>query len=189
MIMKTTLIAAALLAAGLAACSPNSAPPPVTAAKPEVPAPEPPKAAPPEGPPVKKYPVTLTDDEWKKKLSSEQYHVLREKGTERPGGALYEEIEKQGKGSYLCSACGQALFKSDAKFHSGSGWPSFWAPAEKGKVDQVRDFSHGMDRVEVVCSGCGGHLGHVFTDGPEPTGLRYCINGVCLKFNEEKPKQ
>jgi peptide-methionine (R)-S-oxide reductase len=133
--------------------------------------------------------MTMSDEEWKKKLTAEQYYVLRQKGTERPGGALYEEIEHQGKGTYICAACGQVLFKSDTKFHSGSGWPSFYAPAEKGKVDQTRDLTHGMDRVEVTCSGCGGHLGHVFTDGPEPTGLRYCINGVCLKFSEEKPKQ
>ena len=175
--MKTIPIAAAL--ALLAACSPEAKGPPAPAAKPAPPA----EAAP---APAKKYAVALTDEEWKKKLTPDQYYVCRKKGTERPGGELYKEIEKQGKGTYACVACGHPLFSSDTKFHSGTGWPSFYATLGDANVDKHRDLSHGDDRTEVLCNNCGAHLGHVFDDGPRPTGLRYCINGVSLKFVEGK---
>jgi peptide-methionine (R)-S-oxide reductase len=128
----------------------------------------------------------MSEEEWKSKLTPEQFAVCREKHTERAFGKGYEETEKQGKGRYACSACGQVLFDSGTKFHSGTGWPSFFSPANEKCVEKIRDLSYGMDRVEVVCSNCGSHLGHVFDDGPRPTGLRYCINAVSLKFDEAK---
>ena len=127
----------------------------------------------------------MTEEEWRKKLTPDQFHVCREKGTERPFGKAYEEVEKQGKGTYACSACGNPLFGSQTKFHSGTGWPSFWAPLEKKSVDEHED-ADGSGRVEVVCSQCASHLGHVFPDGPRPTRLRYCMNAVSLKFIEEQ---
>ncbi|WP_196221622.1 peptide-methionine (R)-S-oxide reductase MsrB [Leptospira weilii] len=130
-----------------------------------------------------KYEINKSDDEWKKELTPEQYKVLRQKGTEMAfTGALYKNHDK---GNYVCAACGTILFSSETKYESGSGWPSFYQPAKEGTVDEEKDSSHGMVRTEVLCSKCGGHLGHVFNDGPRPTGLRYCINSASLKFQKE----
>jgi len=128
--------------------------------------------------------VKLTEEEWKKKLSPEEYYVLREKGTERPFTGKYVDNKK--KGRYYCSACGNELFDSKSKFDSGTGWPSFTEPVDKENVDEHNDLSYGMERTEVLCSKCGGHLGHVFDDGPKPIGKRYCMNSASLKFEEEK---
>jgi peptide-methionine (R)-S-oxide reductase len=119
--------------------------------------------------------------EWKNKLSAEQYNVLREKGTERPFSGEYDNFYEDGK--YLCGACGSLLFRSETKYKSGSGWPSFYSPEENAVLEK-QDESHGMHRVEVLCSNCKSHLGHVFPDGPEPTGQRYCINSLSLKFQK-----
>ena len=124
--------------------------------------------------------IEKTEAEWRKELTQEQYRVLREKGTERPYTGEYEDVTTPGV--YKCAACGQELFLSDSKFDSGCGWPSFFQPATADNVDSHEDNSFGMRRVEVTCSRCGGHLGHVFPDGPRPTGLRYCINSVSLKL-------
>jgi len=128
--------------------------------------------------------VKLTEEEWKNKLSPEEYHILREKGTERPFTGKYVDNKKRGK--YYCSACGNELFDSKSKFDSGTGWPSFTEPMDKENVDEHKDLSYGMERTEVLCSKCGGHLGHVFDDGPKPIGKRYCMNSASLKFEEEK---
>ena len=120
-----------------------------------------------------------TDDEWRRTLTAEQFHVLREHGTERPGSSPLNYEKRDG--TFSCAACGQPLFSSDTKFESGTGWPSFWAPIRDAVATTV-DRSHGMTRVEVHCANCGGHLGHVFPDGPQPTGQRYCMNGVALRF-------
>jgi len=123
--------------------------------------------------------VIKSDDEWRKLLTPEQFHVLREKGTERAfTGAFYESHDDA---TYLCAACGNELFSSDCKFDSGSGWPSFTQPSQTDSVQTESDRSHGMVRTEVMCSRCGGHLGHVFEDGPSPNGLRFCINSAALK--------
>ena len=123
--------------------------------------------------------VEKTDEEWKKTLTPEQFHVLREHGTERAGTSPLN-VEKR-EGIFMCGACGQPLFTSDTKYESGTGWPSFYRPIE-GAIGTTTDRSYGMTRVEVHCSQCGGHLGHVFPDGPKPTGERYCMNGVALRF-------
>ena len=127
----------------------------------------------------------MTDADWREKLSPEQFHVLRQGGTERAFTGKYEKNKAQGE--YRCAGCGQVLFESDTKYDSGSGWPSFTAPAEAGAVDEHRDVSHGMVRTEVTCARCAGHLGHVFPDGPRDAGgLRYCINSASLDF---KPRE
>ena len=123
-----------------------------------------------------------TDAEWKTHLTSEQYAILRHKGTEPAFTGKYWNSKQ--KGTYRCAGCGQPLFKSDTKFDSGTGWPSFWEPCDQGNVATETDDSLLMHRTEVLCSRCGGHLGHVFDDGPAPTGLRYCINSAALKLDE-----
>lgn len=128
--------------------------------------------------------VTLSDEEWKKVLDPEVYYIARMKGTERPGTSIFEHAKEVG--TYYCAACGNALFKSDTKFESGCGWPSFYAPISKTSIIYLPDHSHGMSRTEVQCGRCKAHLGHVFEDGPPPTGLRYCINGVVLDFEKAK---
>jgi len=125
-----------------------------------------------------------SEDDWKQQLTPEQFHVLREHGTE-PRGSSPLNYEKR-SGTFRCAACGTPLFSSDTKFESGTGWPSFWKPID-GAVATDVDRSYGMTRVEVRCAACGGHLGHVFPDGPRPTGERYCMNGVALEF-EPKPQ-
>jgi peptide-methionine (R)-S-oxide reductase len=127
--------------------------------------------------------VTKSEAEWKKELSPEAYYVLREKGTERAFTGKYNNSHE--RGLYSCAGCGNPLFDSATKFDSGTGWPSFYAPIEKKRVQEVLDKAHGMLRREVVCARCGGHLGHVFDDGPKPTGERYCMNSVSLEFEKK----
>jgi peptide-methionine (R)-S-oxide reductase len=128
---------------------------------------------------TKQYPVTRTDAEWRKLLTPEQYAIMREHGTERPGSCAL--LAEKRAGTFACAGCDQPLFVSKTKFESGTGWPSFTDPVP-GSVETEEDTSYGMVRTEVNCSRCGSHLGHVFDDGPPPTGLRYCINGVAMKF-------
>ena len=132
-----------------------------------------------------KQEIAKTDAEWRERLSPEQYRVLREKGTEPAFAGRYDDSKAEG--TYTCAGCGTDLFRSETKFDSGTGWPSFWAPVDTGNVAEESDMSMGMKRTEVMCNQCGGHLGHVFEDGPEPTGLRYCINSVSLDFSPADP--
>jgi len=128
----------------------------------------------------KTYPVRLTPAQWQDRLSDEQYYILREKGTERPGTGQY--YLHTAEGTYSCAGCGSELFTSDMKFQSHCGWPSFDREIEGGKVERKLDKSHGMMRTEILCANCGGHLGHVFNDGPTSTGERYCVNSLSLQF-------
>ena len=125
--------------------------------------------------------IEKTDQQWREELTPEQYEVLRQKSTERPFTGRYVDTKEDG--TYRCAGCGAELFSSDTKFESGSGWPSFYEPANEANVEVIEDRSHGMVRTEVVCAACGGHLGHVFPDGPRPTGLRYCMNSCSLDLD------
>jgi peptide-methionine (R)-S-oxide reductase len=130
--------------------------------------------------------VVKTDEEWKRVLTAEQYQVMRQKGTEAPGSSPL--LKHYAKGTYICAGCALPLFSSKTKYDSHTGWPSFWAPIAKRNVHEEQDESGGMTRTEVLCNRCDAHLGHVFDDGPDPTGLRYCMNGVALKFVPGAPR-
>ena len=128
--------------------------------------------------------IEKTDAEWKQLLTEDEYAVCRQKGTERPFSGEYNDTKEDGV--FRCRCCGEPLFNSTEKFDSGSGWPSFYKPATESGIEESMDSSHGMTRTEIQCSACGSHLGHVFTDGPQPTGLRYCVNARSLKLDREE---
>jgi peptide-methionine (R)-S-oxide reductase len=130
--------------------------------------------------------MNKTDEEWKKQLDPQQYKVLRKKATER--AFTGELLHNKETGVYTCAGCGTELFSSDTKYDSGSGWPSFWATMAKDKITEIPDHTMGMKRVEIVCKNCGGHLGHLFDDGPQPTGMRYCVNSLSLGFKKKDSK-
>ncbi len=183
------LLGLAILAAAAVSCAPKADPPKPEPVKPIAPAPEAPKPEAPKAEEGKgvKNPLGLSDEEWKKKLTPEEYKVCRQQGTERPGtGKL---LNYKGTGTFVCVACDNPLFDAATKFESGTGWPSFYQTLGKQAVAERGDFSHGMSRIEVCCSKCGSHLGHVFEDGPQPTGLRYCMNSVSLKVVEKDDKK
>jgi peptide-methionine (R)-S-oxide reductase len=134
--------------------------------------------------PTERYEVEKPDEDWRRELTPEQFRVLRGHGTERPGSSPLNAEKRPG--TFLCAGCGQALFDAGAKYESGTGWPSFWAPIGEGAVGTQTDRSLFMTRTEVHCARCGGHLGHVFPDGPKPTGQRYCMNGAAMRFEPEQ---
>lgn len=129
---------------------------------------------------AKNYPVSMSEAEWRKKLTKEEFRILREAGTERPYSSPLNDEKRAG--TFVCAGCGNRLYSSKTKYDSKTGWPSFWAPIDKGAVGTSTDYKIGVPRTEVHCADCGGHLGHIFGDGPEPTGKRHCINGVAMDF-------
>ena len=129
---------------------------------------------------AKSFPVSLSEAQWRSKLTKSEFYVLRQEGTERPYSSPLNDEKRAGV--FVCAGCGNSLYSSKTKYDSGTGWPSFWAPVDKGAVGTSRDFKLGYPRTEVHCADCGGHLGHIFSDGPRPTGKRHCINGVAMDF-------
>jgi peptide-methionine (R)-S-oxide reductase len=174
-LLVAALAGAALLPLGFAAFGPSADEP-----APPVPTPETAAMPKPSEPDFAK----LSEEEWRKRLTADQFHVLREKGTERAFTGEYWDTKTPGV--YACRGCGTPLFLSDAKFDSGCGWPSFFQPLDDARLEQTPDHSFGMRRIEVTCKRCGGHLGHVFEDGPPPTGLRFCINSVSIQHEPAK---